>query len=73
MPLVQCFIPKMGKLQFFGVGLVPLRLNCSGTISHREKSEVGNETLNLGLQEIFMLFCYNLTTFDSVAHLKRQG
>ena len=48
----------------------PLRLNCSETISHREKSEVGNETLDLGLQDISILFCYNLITFDSAAHLK---
>jgi len=48
----------------------PLRLNYSETISHREKSEVGNETLDLGLQDIIMLFCYNLITFDSAAHLK---
>ena len=47
-----------------------MRLNCSETISHREKSEVGNETLDLGLQDILILFCYNLITFDSAAHLK---
>ena len=63
----QSFILKMGQLQRW---VSPLRLNCSETISHREKSEVGNETLDLGLQEIFMLFCYNLITFDSAAHLK---
>ena len=57
----------MGQLQRWAS---PLRLNCSETISHREKSEVGNETLDLGLQDIFMLFCYNLITFDSAAHLK---
>ena len=57
----------MGQLQRW---VSPLRLNCSETISHREKSEVGNETLDLGLQEIFMLFCYNLITFDFAAHLK---
>ena len=58
----------MGQLQRWVTS--PLRLNCSETISHRERSEVGNETLDFGQQEIFMLFCHNLITFDSAAHLK---
>ena len=33
---------------FWGVVSPILRLNCSETIGHREKIEVGNETLNLG-------------------------
>ena len=66
-PHYQSFILKMDQLHRW---VSPLRLNCSETISHREKSEVGNETLDLGLQDIFMLFCYNLITFDSAAHLK---